>query len=71
MISKPFSWLIPGLLLSPFYQIALSFELQPIASSLVETGRHATRDDDFSVLDLLSSETFLWGGMCHYIILTS
>ncbi|KAJ5367900.1 uncharacterized protein N7496_007660 [Penicillium cataractarum] len=61
-MTKPFSWLIPGLLLSPFYQIALSFELQPIASSLIETGRHATRDDDFSVLDLLSSETFLWGG---------
>lgn len=63
MIAQPFAWLTSGLLLSSFYQGALSFELQPIGSALAETGRHATRDDDFSALDLLSSETFLWGGM--------
>ena len=63
MIAQPFAWLTSGLLLSSFYQGALSFELQPIGPALAETGRHATRDDDFSALDLLSSETFLWGGM--------
>ena len=63
MIAQPFAWLTSGLLLSSFYQVALSFELQPIGSALAGAGRHATRDDDFSALDLLSSETFLWGGM--------
>lgn len=69
MVYKALSWFVPGLLLFPFCQIALSFELQPIVSNSVATGRHATRDDDFSVLDLLSSETFLWGGMCRRRIL--
>lgn len=63
MIAQPFAWLTSGLLLSSLYQIALSFELQPIGSTLAGAGRHVTRDDDFSALDLLSSETFLWGGM--------
>ena len=63
MIAQTFAWLTSGLLLSSFYQVALSFELQPIGSAFAGAGRHATRDCDFSALDLLSSETFLWGGM--------
>lgn len=63
MIAQPFAWLTSGLLLSYFYQAALSFELQPIGSASVEAGRHTRRDDDFSTLDLLNSETFLWAGM--------
>lgn len=69
MVSQPFAWLICGLSLSSLYQTGLSFELQPIGSPLFEAGRHAIRDNDFSALDLLSSETFLWGGMIQNFLL--
>lgn len=45
-----------------FQAITSAVELKPL--SLAQNGGHNVhRDNDYSKLDLLSSETFLWGGM--------
>jgi len=51
------SWLAFG-----FFAVSSAVELKPLDSSH-NTGQHVVRDNDYSMLDLLSSETFLWGGM--------
>ena len=56
-------WLASTVFFTSLVERCLSFELQPIGSPLTESGRHVARDDDFSALDLLSTESFFWGGM--------
>lgn len=52
------SWLAFGL----FFAGSSAVNLKPLGSSH-NTDQHVVRDNDYSMLDLLSSETFLWGGM--------
>lgn len=52
------SWLAFGL----FSALGSAVTLQPLDLPQ-HVGQKATRDNDYSMLDLLSSETFLWGGM--------
>ncbi|OQE21144.1 hypothetical protein PENSTE_c012G01236 [Penicillium steckii] len=51
------SWLAFGL----FFAGSSAVNLKPLGSSH-NTDQHVVRDNDYSMLDLLSSETFLWGG---------
>lgn len=55
------SWLAFGL----FSALGSAVNLKPLGLPQ-NAGHKATRDNDYSMLDLLSSETFLWGGMLSF-----
>jgi hypothetical protein len=48
-----------------FIKSSLAIRLEPIDLLDHEEKHIVARDNDYSKLDLLSTETFLWGGMCH------
>ncbi|KAJ5094934.1 hypothetical protein N7532_007225 [Penicillium argentinense] len=55
------SWLALGLLSALHVDVSSAVALKPL--DLVQhTSQKVSRDNDYSKLDLLSSETFLWGG---------
>ncbi|KAJ5595600.1 uncharacterized protein N7459_001808 [Penicillium hispanicum] len=58
----PLELLVYSLYLVSQLDFCLSFELQPVGPRQVNSATHAARDKDLSGLDLLSIESFLWGG---------
>ncbi|KAJ5092662.1 hypothetical protein NUU61_007532 [Penicillium alfredii] len=62
MITGRISWLLFAFTLTLWVETGRSLELQPMGSPVADHGRNLVRDDDFSGLDLLSVESFFWGG---------
>lgn len=65
MGTEGFFWLLRGLLLALCSDFAVSYQLEPIDALALESAHKIARRNSYdrSNLDLLSSETFLWGGM--------
>lgn len=65
-----FSWLAYGLASALLSQVGCATQLEPIDILGNAPGQVVARDNDYTKLDLLSAETFLWGGTysCSYIL---
>ncbi|KAJ5811507.1 hypothetical protein N7474_007808 [Penicillium riverlandense] len=57
------SWLAYGLASALFTQVCSAHVLEPIDMLEYEEGHIGARDTDYSKMDLLNYETFLWGGL--------
>lgn len=57
------SWLASGLVFGLLSQVGLAHQLAPIEMLDSGAAHVVARDSDYSKLDLLKAETFLWGGM--------
>lgn len=56
------SWLAYGLASALLSQVGSATQLEPIDILGNAPGHVVARDNDYTKMDLLSAETFLWGG---------